>query len=1248
DELVSMTMSSPSTFTNECVLPTYSAEDKTLSSESTDNHDTLARSLASLTINSASSNLSSEIPRTPISGRTLPKSPLISSPTTKGLKSRSSTSSVPRKTSLSPFDCTNPTRIRRSLSTQFVNASTLVGKSISVGQDAAGAPPRQTPESIAKEYFKADLEAFHEKEDCKKSTDTIVILHDSCYGHRYSRPRTSKAALSTIFERPERIHASILGISIAYVRLGELYAGARNNLYPQKDPATEQTMPFRICRTTRKILLSSDIVTNVHGSSWMKELRTMCEDADVRLAMYGKELVRPERTLSSDSEKPPATLHEGDLYLCSESLNSMEGALGAVCEGVDVVFQGAANKKGPRRAFVAIRPPGHHCSASHPSGFCWINNIHVGISYASSTYNLTHAAIIDFDLHHGDGSQSIAWEINKRTSNSGRKALCFKKPLIGYFSLHDINSYPCETGDEEKVKNASLCIENSHGQNIWNVHLQPWKTEAEFWSLYEKKYSVLLEKARSFLRAQTKHFNTLFKKQTSKAAIFISAGFDASEWESPEMQRHKVNVPTEFYARLTRDVVRLASEEETAVDGRIISVLEGGYSDKALSTGVLSHLSGMAAEDPDQIDLNLKQKNPLHNDNLMNNHLNVRNTAENTTTHGSKDYDSSWWSIPCLEELEAVQNPQLIVEPKPKRDGPTTFSSPTQSFISKVTASVTRNNMPEKLNKVIQSSRLVTSTPPHSLEFNWAVAANELSKLLIPTGRQTISCKPEDLTAEAMRRKFAQVRKDDHSLNNLKAAPMNNEGSGRMALRSRKPVKLVSSPKESEAKNLVLKSNQKKTNSAAGQVNKSFPLFLSSKLGVLNLQSTRSTSMSSSGKTCLNQDKFTISNSRSMNNPNTNPKRARNSVTSRSEGSSRLSDITKPSEAVKKSAGSAKSQQSTDGSNFAEKRVDQKFLIRKVSHGDPKVVLEKIIEDGTKSKTNSGFSIKTSAVEDDIDNLTSSLKKVTISLITKGQRAAREKEKEKMRRQAGVNHSAKMISPSSRKESPKETKFPPHSSTIEVFKTESKSIATHSLGTQALHSSITEKSKNLEILSSTEKRIENINLTSPEIVSQKLPTQILEKQTCEPAVELNKNPLIAQQQPLKQAPRPLSRTSSSLSKSSSSSVNQEQEELNQALVEITKDNNNLRLNYNDSCPNQATIIEEQDEKNPIFVVSSSVDLESNLISFPNNESIDSTISSSSSPPSPSMFPSSYSTTLDLQPSQCAEFFLSVPSSRHLS
>jgi histone deacetylase HOS3 len=211
--------------------------------------------------------------------------------------------------------------------------------------------------------------------------------------------------------------------------------------------------------------------------------------------------------------------------------------------------------------------------------------------------SLTHAAIIDFDLHHGDGSQTITWAHNDKIAAMPKNTPNSKKTAIGYFSLHDINSYPCEMGDTEKVQNASLCVENAHGQSVWNVHLQPWKTEAEFWELYQTRYITLVEKARAFLRHHTSRLRSAPNQPIPKAAIFFSAGFDASEHESDGMQRHKVNVPTDFYARFTRDVVALAREPDTGVEGRVISVLEGGYSDKALISGVLSHVSGLCHED---------------------------------------------------------------------------------------------------------------------------------------------------------------------------------------------------------------------------------------------------------------------------------------------------------------------------------------------------------------------------------------------------------------------------------------------------------------------------------------------------------------------------------------------------------------------------------------------------------------------------------------------------------------------------
>ncbi|KAK4660909.1 histone deacetylase [Podospora pseudocomata] len=602
--------------------------------------------------------------------------------------------------------------------------------------------PILTPQAVANAHFKAELDALHGP-DWNRPAETVVILQDACYGHRFSRPKTSKAQLSTIVERPERVKACVLGVSAAYVRLGERHQDGDFPIAPEANPAQLPTIPFRIQKSDRRLPLTSQTVTNVHGTKWMEELKIMCETAESKLAVNGKELQRPDIDRGANTGAPQK-LHEGDLYLCAETLEALEGALGGVCDAVDAVFR----PQGPQRAFVAIRPPGHHCSGSYPSGFCWINNVHVGIMHAILSHGLTHAAIIDFDLHHGDGSQSIAWLHNARSAGLGKNAAWWKKTSIGYFSLHDINSYPCEMGDEDKVRNASICIDNAHGQSIWNVHLQPWKTEADFWALYESKYSILLDKTREYLRVQTEKLRA--QGMNSRAAIFLSAGFDASEWESPGMQRHNVNVPTEFYARLTRDVVKIAAEEGTSVEGRVISVLEGGYSDRALCSGVLSHICGLAGDGP-------RAKQEVAPSGLGYEMGQKLGTVEAVKGNPPKEdrarqYDPSWWSVPELEALEAAISAPSVEIRKPRNFTPPTYSSPTQASAAR--AAVPPKNTRRSVsgfgvpNSHGHNYRAPTPPPP---DVAWTTAALELSRLLIPSGRQTNSCTHEELGAEATR-----------------------------------------------------------------------------------------------------------------------------------------------------------------------------------------------------------------------------------------------------------------------------------------------------------------------------------------------------------------------------------------------------------------------------------------------------------------------------------------------------------------
>ncbi|QSZ30219.1 hypothetical protein DSL72_004741 [Monilinia vaccinii-corymbosi] len=978
-------------------------------STSTSNNDTpLSNSLSRLSANAASktalpNSRQTASPRatsygghpnlypSPNGRSPVPPSPLPRSSSSASVDHRrSSISTLNRKSSLNSLNRRGSTPSKsltnKISSTQFAHRSpSVMGiKSPLAGreEDKRGPSPRHTAASIASFHFKSELD-LQNMDEGSRSAETIVILHDSVYGHRYSRPKTSRAGLSTIVERPERIHASILGLSVAYVRLGERHSEGRYPIHPGMEASTVPSTPFRIRKTTRQMSLSSQAITNVHGVKWMEELKVMCDNAEAKLATNGKELARPEMN-RGPAEEPPSKFHDGDLYLCSESLNAMEGALGAVCEGVDAVFEGASTGLGPRRTFVAIRPPGHHCSASYPSGFCWVNNVHVGISHASLTHGLTHAAIIDFDLHHGDGSQAIAWEHNARANGLAKNALPWKKTSIGYFSLHDINSYPCEMGDEEKVKNASLCIENAHGQNIWNVHLQPWKGEEEFWELYESKYLVLLDKARNFLRTQTDRFQASPNGPKPKAAIFLSAGFDASEWESSGMQRHKVNVPTEFYARLTRDVVKLAAEVGTGVDGRIISVLEGGYSDRALCTGVLSHLSGLSGSDPvahtekAYTGLNFEVGQDLGGDPL---------SPGSPSPHGFTPYDPLWWSLGRLEQLDAAMNNNTPLPEEPKVQkvaGPQgNFASPTQSFIAKVvntpTAQRSVSNMGIRNGNPSPRAAAPRPPTPPPPDVHWTVAAHELSKLLIPTDRQTKSCQWEDLSAEATKaRKERQstMAQPEGTQQPIVAEPSN----ARMSLRTRKPApKLLESTEKDEAKKPTAKANRRRTvaGSTTSPIHKAPPI-------------PSTTRGSETSHTQSTQQSVRRLSSTSTTGPTTAPPRpANNGAPSFSQrpgssmsvrpGSSMSSrEPTVPLVVVKKTKAPTKAR--TDPSKPGPGRPRKKSPVINPDNNTTDAV------GSTPSAINNNLT-------SDIDSLTSGMKKIKINLVTKAQKEAREQEK---------------------------------------------------------------------------------------------------------------------------------------------------------------------------------------------------------------------------------------------------------------
>lgn len=853
-----------------------------------------------------------------------PKTPLRRTPSSAsiGRSERSKTPTLHKRASMSSLQGGTPPRspaFRRT-------SSNLASANPGVGPRAPLPAPVEEPSpvpvtavTVAHDFFQRELEAHHSNESALDHK-TVVILQDNCYGHRFSRPRTSKAGLATIVERPERIHACILGLATAYVRLGGRHEDGTMPPHPKWDVKKLSSIPFRIHKTNRTLPLTSPAATAIHGLKWMSELSTMCDSAETKLALNGKELVRPTAPAivngNANTEQPK--LHEGDLYLCSGSLNALEGALGGVCEGVDAVFA----DKGPKRAFVCIRPPGHHCSADYPSGFCWLNNVHVGIGHAALNHGLTHTAIIDFDLHHGDGSQSIAWDHNSRAAKLPKNAPQSKKTAIGYFSLHDINSYPCEMGDEEKVQNASLCLENAHGQTVWNIHLQPWKTEAQFWELYEDRYIILLSKARAFLRSHTERLRTAPNHPHPKAAIFLSAGFDASEWESAGMQRHQVNVPTDFYARFTRDVVRLAEEKGLGVDGRVISVLEGGYSNRALLSGVLSHLSGLtASENVKDVDANHGLGHEMGR-RLGKLDLNGGRSQESVPI---ETFDSRWWALPRLEEVEGLLSPPTTVAAPKKSRNPSqpTYTSITQSYSAKIVSSPHgRRSFSTSGSTIYPSPSRPPSPPPPAVELTTAV--HELAKLLIPADRETRSCKPEELNAEASR-----ARRDRQSVMDVPAEVPASENNRRQ-LRDRRN-KVPNYAQESDEEKPVSRTIRRKTIAEAPLLDQGFangPAILppngavrsiSRRLSVSSVGSDRPSevSLSSSVTPIPQQGPLVVKKTRLPSNPPTEAAKARaikkQPVMSRPP--SRNSVAPKPSVASKNTHGTSRPAQLPLSSN---------------------------------------------------------------------------------------------------------------------------------------------------------------------------------------------------------------------------------------------------------------------------------------------------------------------------------------------
>jgi acetoin utilization deacetylase AcuC-like enzyme len=224
---------------------------------------------------------------------------------------------------------------------------------------------------------------------------------------------------------------------------------------------------------------------------------------------------------------------DADTVLSPGSGSAALRAAGAGCAAVDAVLAGEA-----RNAFCAVRPPGHHAEATRAMGFCLFNSVAIAAMHARLAHGLGRIAVVDFDVHHGNGTQDIFWS----------------EPDLFYASTHQSPLYP-GTGSEDETGVAG---------NILNAPLPPMSGGVEFRRAMER---IVLPAVDAF----------------APDLLLISAGFDAHARDP--LANLELNEGD--FAWATLELMRLADRH---CGGRVVSTLEGGYDLRALALSTAAHV----------------------------------------------------------------------------------------------------------------------------------------------------------------------------------------------------------------------------------------------------------------------------------------------------------------------------------------------------------------------------------------------------------------------------------------------------------------------------------------------------------------------------------------------------------------------------------------------------------------------------------------------------------------------------------
>jgi acetoin utilization deacetylase AcuC-like enzyme len=256
-------------------------------------------------------------------------------------------------------------------------------------------------------------------------------------------------------------------------------------------------------------------LTAVHPESYVKSIEQQCRSG-VRILDFG------------------------DTRVCRDSYDVALLAVGGVLLGVDRVISGELSS-----AFCAVRPPGHHAETQTAMGFCLFNNIAIGARYAQKKHGLERVAILDWDVHHGNGTQEIFYD----------------DPTVLYISLHQYPYYP----------GSGAASETGSGAGVGYTVNCPMPAGSG-WKEYEAAFRSTILPALHRFQPQL---------------LMISAGFDAHR-DDPLAH---IQLTDDSFAEMTKMMMEIAS---AYCNGKIVSVLEGGYHLEALARSVERHLQELA------------------------------------------------------------------------------------------------------------------------------------------------------------------------------------------------------------------------------------------------------------------------------------------------------------------------------------------------------------------------------------------------------------------------------------------------------------------------------------------------------------------------------------------------------------------------------------------------------------------------------------------------------------------------------